>query len=117
MQALDIHGARSRNRTGTPLRAGDFKSYAKIKRAAALSLFSGPQFRLILTHPDQCFQVLKNNCGPEFSTEIGTAVLRKKQSIQRHHADFAYSLPGVLPNENFPCYSGFVHGGNRHVQL
>ncbi len=26
MQALDIHGARSRNRTGTPLRAGDFKS-------------------------------------------------------------------------------------------
>ncbi len=35
MQALDIHGARSRNRTGTPLRAGDFKSYAKVKRAAA----------------------------------------------------------------------------------
>ncbi len=28
MQALDIHGARSRNRTGTPLRAGDFKSHA-----------------------------------------------------------------------------------------
>lgn len=27
MQALDI-GARSRNRTGTPLRAGDFKSHA-----------------------------------------------------------------------------------------
>jgi hypothetical protein len=26
MQALDIHGARSRNRTGMPLRAGDFKS-------------------------------------------------------------------------------------------
>ncbi|GLH43047.1 hypothetical protein RS3R6_36310 [Pseudomonas atacamensis] len=26
MQALDIYGARSRNRTGTPLRAGDFKS-------------------------------------------------------------------------------------------
>ncbi len=28
MQALDIRGARSRNRTGTPLRAGDFKSHA-----------------------------------------------------------------------------------------
>ncbi len=28
MQALDINGARSRNRTGTPLRAGDFKSHA-----------------------------------------------------------------------------------------
>ncbi len=28
MQAFDIHGARSRNRTGTPLRAGDFKSHA-----------------------------------------------------------------------------------------
>ncbi len=28
MQALDIYGARSRNRTGTPLRAGDFKSHA-----------------------------------------------------------------------------------------
>lgn len=28
MQALNIHGARSRNRTGTPLRAGDFKSHA-----------------------------------------------------------------------------------------
>lgn len=28
MRALDIHGARSRNRTGTPLRAGDFKSHA-----------------------------------------------------------------------------------------
>ena len=27
-QALDIDGARSRNRTGTPLRAGDFKSHA-----------------------------------------------------------------------------------------
>ena len=28
MQALDIYGARTRNRTGTPLRAGDFKSHA-----------------------------------------------------------------------------------------
>lgn len=28
MQALDIFGARTRNRTGTPLRAGDFKSHA-----------------------------------------------------------------------------------------
>lgn len=28
MQAFDIYGARSRNRTGTPLRAGDFKSHA-----------------------------------------------------------------------------------------
>lgn len=27
-QALDIYGARTRNRTGTPLRAGDFKSHA-----------------------------------------------------------------------------------------
>lgn len=27
-QALDLYGARSRNRTGTPLRAGDFKSHA-----------------------------------------------------------------------------------------
>ncbi len=27
-QALDIDGARTRNRTGTPLRAGDFKSHA-----------------------------------------------------------------------------------------
>ncbi len=26
MQAFDMYGARSRNRTGTPLRAGDFKS-------------------------------------------------------------------------------------------
>ena len=26
MQALDLFGARSRNRTGTPLRTGDFKS-------------------------------------------------------------------------------------------
>ena len=26
MQALDLFGARTRNRTGTPLRAGDFKS-------------------------------------------------------------------------------------------
>ncbi len=43
MQALDIHGARSRNRTGTPLRAGDFKSRARIKRAAALMRFFGPQ--------------------------------------------------------------------------
>ena len=39
MQALDIHGARSRNRTGTPLRAGDFKSRARIKRAAAWMRF------------------------------------------------------------------------------
>jgi len=29
MQALDIYGARTRNRTGTPLRAGDFKSTYK----------------------------------------------------------------------------------------
>jgi hypothetical protein len=28
MQAFDMYGARSRNRTGTPLRAGDFKSHA-----------------------------------------------------------------------------------------
>lgn len=27
-QTLEIYGARSRNRTGTPLRAGDFKSHA-----------------------------------------------------------------------------------------
>ncbi len=73
MQALDIHGARSRNRTGTPLRAGDFKSYVKIRQAAALSQFSGPQFLLIHTHFAQCFQIPKNNCGPKFFTEIGTA--------------------------------------------
>jgi hypothetical protein len=30
MQALDIYGARSRNRTGTLLRAGDFKSEGKL---------------------------------------------------------------------------------------
>ena len=38
MQALDIYGARTRNRTGTPLRAGDFKSHASTSfaiRAAA----------------------------------------------------------------------------------
>ncbi len=50
MQALDIHGARSRNRTGTPLRAGDFKYYVIIWRAAALRLFSGAQFHLIHSH-------------------------------------------------------------------
>ena len=27
MQALDLFGARTRSRTGTPLRAGDFKSH------------------------------------------------------------------------------------------
>ena len=39
MQALDLFGARSRNRTGTPLRAGDFKSHASTNfaiRAVAL---------------------------------------------------------------------------------
>ena len=39
MQAFDIYGARSRNRTGTPLRAGDFKSHASTSfaiRAVAL---------------------------------------------------------------------------------
>jgi hypothetical protein len=40
-QALDIYGARTRNRTGTPLRAGDFKSHAStsfaIRAVARLS--------------------------------------------------------------------------------
>jgi hypothetical protein len=39
MQALDLFGARTRNRTGTPLRAGDFKSHASTSfaiRAVAL---------------------------------------------------------------------------------
>ena len=39
MQALDLFGARSRNRTGTSLRTGDFKSHASTNfaiRAVAL---------------------------------------------------------------------------------
>jgi hypothetical protein len=40
-QAPDIYGARTRNRTGTPLRAGDFKSHAStsfaIRAVARLS--------------------------------------------------------------------------------
>lgn len=39
MQALDMFGARSRNRTGTSFRTGDFKSHASTNfaiRAVAL---------------------------------------------------------------------------------
>ena len=64
MQALDIHGARSRNRTGTPLRAGDFKSRARIKRAAAWMRFFGPQFDSKDCHSAQCFRIPQNDCGP-----------------------------------------------------
>ena len=49
MQALDIHGARSRNRTGTPLRAGDFKSarkFFKFKSLDKLIFLKGRRLRL-----------------------------------------------------------------------
>ncbi len=42
-QALDLYGARSRNRTGTPLRAGDFKSGEESIASAARATISGPQ--------------------------------------------------------------------------
>ncbi len=57
MQALDIHGARSRNRTGTPLRAGDFKSREEINQDAPCDRFSGPQSISKAFHADQCFRM------------------------------------------------------------
>lgn len=50
MQALDIDGARSRNRTGTPLRAGDFKSHASTSfaiRAVALCCCSSGMLSIL----------------------------------------------------------------------
>ena len=51
MQALDLFGARSRNRTGTPLRAGDFKSHAStsfairaVARVAGLGIYRSGGF-------------------------------------------------------------------------
>ena len=40
MQALDLFGARSRNRTGTSLRTGDFKSENKSIYISSLRVFS-----------------------------------------------------------------------------
>ncbi len=62
---LNLDGARSRNRTGTPLRAGDFKSQRKINQAALSNSFSGSQSPLFDCHAAQCFRILFRNCGPE----------------------------------------------------
>ncbi len=66
MQALDIHGARSRNRTGTPLRAGDFKSHAST--SFAIRAVARCCFTLITIHsPDR-------NCTSAAEGEIYTSL-------------------------------------------
>jgi hypothetical protein len=54
MQALDLFGARSRNRTGTSFRTGDFKSHASTNFAIrAVARCSASNRRVLLNRSTQ----------------------------------------------------------------
>jgi hypothetical protein len=117
MQALDIYGARSRNRTGTPLRAGDFKSRARIKRAAAWMRFFGPQFDSRDCHSAHCFRIPQNDCGPKkylkFHVKIEMLSGTEKLALCRLCIIQRFALLRRSADIESPCYSGFVQGGNQ----
>ena len=107
VQALEIDGARSRNRTGTPLRAGDFKSHASTSfaiRAVARSRDTGTVDR------HQAGQCLKQ--GVEY---IHPVLVKQGRSRQKNLS--LHSEPCVKKHSKSGAYSNGViihERGTKH---
>lgn len=116
MQALDIHGARSRNRTGTPLRAGDFKSHASTSfaiRAVARSRDTGAMNG---HQPGQCLKQGVEYIHPaQVKQERNlqkNRLLRSLNPVKKHAKSGIYSIRS-LASEDAALHFGTCLGGAK----